>query len=405
MCAQRPSPSLTFVVAAVSASLSLALALPSAGCGGDDDMMMMMPPPPTFMEICAEELMLTEMQCAEVAAWRLPDTLPPARGNRYADDPAAAALGESIFNDTAFATVPGVSCASCHMADMAYDDGMPVSEVIDGVPGSRNSPSLLNAAWNAGFYFWDGRADSLWSQPLFALENPIEMNATRLSIAHRVFDTPDYKSAYESIFDDPLPALDDDVRFPASGKPGEPSWEGMTEDDRGAVNRVVANVGKALEAYMRTIASGPSPVDLYIDGDREALSDDAKQGLVRFVASNCGMCHFGPQLMDDTFHQVSMPSDDRGRASGIETLLANPFNSLGPYFDPDAGPALELPSGPAGIDEHAFRTPTMRNVSITGPYRHDGSRDLETILAAPAPEYEPGDEVVIAAFLEALTGE
>jgi cytochrome c peroxidase len=357
------------------------------------------------MEICAEELMLTETECTAVAGWRLPDELPPARGNRYADDSRAAALGEEIFYDTDFATVPEVSCATCHLPEMAFQDGLPTSEVIEGMPGGRNSPSLLNAAWNEGFYFWDGRADSLWSQPLFAFENEIEMNVTRLAIAHRIFDTPAYRTAYEEIFADALPALDDTTRFPATGKPGDPSWEGMAEADKDAVNRVAANVGKALEAYMRTIAGGPSPVDRYIDGDREAISAQAKEGLVRFVRSNCGECHFGPQLVDDTFHQVSMPSEDRGRASGIEILLASPFNRYGDYFDRDAGEGLELPTGPTAADENAFRTPTMRNVAVTAPYRHDGSRDLVTILMSPIPEYEAGDEVVLAAFLEALTGE
>ena len=102
---------------------------------------------------------------------------------------------------------------------------------------------------------------------------------------------------------------------------------------------------------------------------------------------------------------MSEPAEDRGRAEGIEILLASPFNSLGPYFDAGAGQPLPLPTGPTGADEYAFRTPTMRNVTVSAPYRHDGSRDLETILAAPGPTYEEGDEIVIAAFLDALTGD
>ena len=68
-----------------------------------------------------------------------------------------------------------------------------------------------------------------------------------------------------------------------------------------------------------------------------------------------------------------------------------------------AGEPLPLPSGPGTFDENAFRTPTMRNVPMTGPYRHDGSRDLLTILTSD-PHYEEGDEVVLTALLEALVG-
>ncbi|MCC6875269.1 MAG: hypothetical protein IT378_13260, partial [Sandaracinaceae bacterium] len=260
-----------------------------------------------------------------------------------------------------------------------------------------------NAAWNRGFFFWDGRADSLWSQPLFALENEIEMGTTRLAVAHRIHDVPAYRTEYEAIFG-ALPPLDDLARFPAEGRPGDAPWEAMEIVDRDAVDRVAANVGKALEAYMRRIATGESAVDRYLDGDREALSPDARRGLTRFVDSGCALCHSGPQLTDDGFYPTSEPNADRGRASGIEILLASPFSSAGPHFDGDAGAPLPLPMGPSRDDEHAFRTPSLRNVSRTAPYQHDGDRDMRTILSTPSLLYEEGDEIVIEAFLRALDG-
>jgi cytochrome c peroxidase len=365
------------------------------------------PPPfgldPAFYALCRDELGLGDRHCASVAAWRLPEALPEARGNAVADDERAAALGRAIFFDEGFATVAGVSCASCHRPELAFADGLRVSEVIPGSPGARNSPSLYNAAWNTGFFFWDGRADSLWSQPLFAFENEIEMNTTRLAIAHRVLDA--YRAPYEDLFG-ALPPLDDEARFPLAGKPGDASWEAMADDDRRAIDRVAANVGKALEAYMRRIAAGPSAVDRYLDGDADALEPDQARGLARFVLSGCETCHSGPALTDDRFHASSVGSDadDRGRAAGVEVLLASPFNSEGEHFDRDAGAPLALPLGPTAADEHAFRTPSMRNVALTAPYQHDGSRSLEEILAAQGLLYEPGDEVVIDAFLRALSG-
>jgi cytochrome c peroxidase len=357
-----------------------------------------------FAAQCREDLALTDVECAAIAAWRLPSALPPARGNAYADDLRAAELGRAIFFDTGFSAVPDVSCASCHAPERAYQDGMAVSEVIAGSPGARNSPTLYNVAWNEGFFLWDGAADSLWSQPLFALENEIEMGTTRLAIAHRMHEVATYREAYEAIFG-ALPPLSDTARFPADGKPGDPSWEAMTVEDRALVNRVAANVGKALEAYMRRIATGPSAVDRYIDGDRDALSPEARRGLARFVRSGCARCHSGPTLADDLFHPANRDTTDRGRAAGIEILLASPFSSAGELYDEGTRPPLVLPTGPSAEDEHAFRTPSMRNVARTAPYRHDGSATLEEILIAPSLFYEEGDEVVIAEFLRALDGE
>lgn len=353
---------------------------------------------------CREGLGLSEANCLEAADWRLPAVLPPARGNRYADDPRAAELGRAIFFDTGFSTVPDVSCARCHLPDDEFAESRATSEVIPGMPGGRNSPSLLLAAWNEGFWFWDGRADSLWSQPLFAFENDIEMATTRLGIAHRIHEVTAYREAYEGIFG-ALPDLADAARFPPSGRPGDASWDAMAEADRDAVNRVAANVGKALEAYMRHLATGPSRMDRFLDGDRTALSDLERRGFARFIEGGCTACHDGPLLTDDGFHVATMEDVDRGRAAGIEALLASPFNSAGPYFDVGAGDALGLPLGPTPDDEHTFRTPSLRNVTLTAPYTHDGARTLRAILTTPSFFYEPGDEVVIEAFLGALVGE
>jgi cytochrome c peroxidase len=361
------------------------------------------PPPydldPAFYALCSGELQLTDEQCLRVSQWRLPDELPPSRGNRYADDVAAAELGRAIFFDSGFSNIPDISCASCHRPELAFTDGAPVSEVIAGMPGGRNSPSLLNVAWNDQWVFWDGRADSLWSQPLFAFENEIEMDTTRLEIAHRITDA--YRAEYEPIFG----ALPDLSGFPPAGKPGDPAFDELSDGDRDAINRIAANVGKALEAYMRRIAGGDSALDRYLDGDGDALTEQQARGLSRFVQSGCQRCHSGPAMSDGEFHPSTAGSEtDLGRATGIPILLANEFNGAGPYFDTDAGAPLRLPNAAREDDLRAFRSPSMRNILLTAPYQHDGSRSLEEILAARGLLYEEGDEVVLAAFMEALTG-
>lgn len=385
--------------AAIALACGLGLASVLGGCA---------PPPPegvseALWSLCREDLHLNARDCQTISRWRLPSTLPLARGNRHADDERAAALGRRVFFDEGFATIDGVSCARCHSPEHAFTEPLAVSEVIAGMPGTRNSPSLRTAARLEGFFLWDGRADSLWSQPLGALENPIEMGTTRLAIAHRLADDTGYRDAYEAVFG-PLPALDDETRFPPSGMPGEPTWEAMTAGDREAIDAVVANVGKALEAYLRRIVSGEAPLDRYLDGDRDALSPDARRGITRFVETGCTGCHTGPMLTDERFH-VGRGREDRGRAAGIELLLASPFNAMGPHFDHDAGEALELPLGPERRDEYAFRTPSLRDVTLTAPYEHDGSRTLEEIVAARGILSRDGDEVVIMAFLAALEGE
>lgn len=378
--------------------LSLLISVLALGCSA-------VSPEERWLAQCAEDLGMSEAECQLAYGFRLTDALPPSRGNRYADDEAAARLGRRIFFDTGFSTTNS-SCASCHRPENAFAEPQMVSEVIPGMPGTRNSPSLLVAARNDGFWLWDGAADSLWSQPLFAIENPIEMASSRLEVAQRIA-SPAYRAEYEAVFGT-FPDLSDPTLFPRAGAPGDVSWDGMTADNQDIVNRIAANVGKALEAYLRRIASGPSRMDRYIDGDRAALSAEERVGFTRFVRT-CSACHFGPMLTDDAFHVATMEMTDRGRAVGVVKLLENPFNSMGPYFDAmDAmggrGP-LPLPLGPTLEDERSFRTPSLRNVTLTAPYTHSGRRSLNDILATPSFFYEEGDEVVIAAFLEALVGE
>ncbi len=181
-------------------------------------------------------------------------------------------------------------------------------------PGDRNTPSVLGAA-HARWLFWDGRADTLWAQALGPIENPLEMASTRLAVAHRVAAaTPP-----------PTPRSSARCRrsrtaraSPARGMPGDPRWEAMRPDDRDAVDRVFANVGKALAAYERTLRYAPSALDRYAAGDLAALTETQRDGLTAFFAHGCAQCHHGPMLTDDSFHNVGMPTGraDRQRRPG-----------------------------------------------------------------------------------------
>jgi cytochrome c peroxidase len=329
----------------------------------------------------------------------LPAALPPAVGNMYGDNVQAAQLGFKLFFDLNLGL--GVGCATCHAPELTFTDRIAVAEGKDA--GTRNTPTAFNAA-RLSVLFWDGRADSLWSQPLFAIENPVEMGSSRLSLAH--YMAQNYRSAYEGIFG-PMPG--DLDSWPASGRPGDAAFDGLPPTTQDEVNRVAANVGKAFQAYMRLNTSGQSPFDRFLEGDSTQITEVAQNGLALFLKKGCPSCHSGPLLSDEAFHDVQFPGlpdaqPDPGRAAAIAILQANVFNLAGPYADPGPGVPGVIPSE-AG-EEGAFRTPSLRNVANTFPYGHDGQlATLADVLALHAPNLTEDETGELIAFLQALSGD
>lgn len=293
---------------------------------------------------------------------------PPSPSNAFADRVDAAALGQTLFADGELAGPGGVSCATCHVAEKGLADGLPVA-VGKGV-GKLHTPAITLAA-HQRWSFWDGRADTLWSQALGPMEDPHEMAGSRLGVVARVAST--HRAAYEGVFG-ALPSSS--TSFPTAGKPGDPSWDELSEADRADANRVFVNVGKALEAFERTFRSPPTRFDAYLAGDTEALDEVERDGLALFLAAGCATCHYGPRLTDDAFHDLLVPSHelpaDRGRIDGVTKLLASPFRADGVFSD-DASAGARLPfltSSPALLGQ--VKTPTLRNVKNTGPWGHSG---------------------------------
>lgn len=343
---------------------------------------------------CPEVPGLDGAQCAALPARVLPAALPPSPGNRVADDEGAALFGFALFFDARLSANSQVRCATCHMPERVFGDGKPTSTGL--VTVSRNSPSLFTAAWHR-WQMWDGKADSLWSQPLLALENPDEMGFSRLELAHRVALT--WRADYEALFG-ALPPLHETARFPAKGKPGDAAWESMTPADQHEVNRVAANVGKALEAYQRRLALRPGRFDAFAAGDAAAFTAQEREGYRVFVSAGCDTCHAGPLFSDDGFHALVSPPPERARAAALERLAASPFTAAGPFHD---GPPEALPA-PRPEDEGAYRTPSLRNVARTGPWGHDGA--LPTLEAAVDTHLPAGvsaaERLALLAFLRAL---
>lgn len=308
----------------------------------------------------------------------LPATPPPNPTNRFADDPKAAELGQRFFFDFRFSKDGTIACSTCHSPFYAFTDIESTSFATGR--GTRNTPTVLNAAYNT-WQLWDGRSETMWAQALFALEGEDEMAGTRLQYVHVI--NQHYKAAYEAVFG-PLPNLADRHRFPPHGKPGDPAFDNMTIADRIAVNTIFSNIGKSVEAYQRRLITPDAPFDRYVSGDDTSISPEAKNGLKIFIGKGkCIDCHNTPRFTDNTFHNIGVPEgtvEDKGRFQGIPKLLNNIFNSAGLYSDSTAESERRLNFMVAKLeDQGAFRTPTLRNVAVTAPYFHTG--EFPTLLS------------------------
>jgi len=312
------------------------------------------------------------------------DALPPLPvdpSNRVADDPRAAELGRALFFDVRLSANGQVACATCHLPERQFQDDVPLARGV-GMTTRRTMPIAGMA--HSPFLFWDGRTDSLWSQALGPLESSVEHGGNRTQYAHVI--ALHYRQTYESVFG-PLPVL---ARLPSQAGPvtdpeAAGAWEAMPEPDRQAVNRVFANIGKAIAAFERTIKPAPTRFDAYasaLGSGRSVgiLTEDEIAGLRLFIGKGeCINCHNGPLLTDNHFHNTGVSAtpglpEDLGRAAGAKLVREDPFNCLGPYSDAGEGDCSELRFMAADGHEllRAFKTPSLRGAAGRPPYMHAG---------------------------------
>ncbi len=321
--------------------------------------------------------------------------LPADPSNRYADDRAAARLGHRLFFDTRLSSTGTVSCASCHLPDRDFQDGLPLGVGV-GTTTRRTMPvaGMAHSPWQ----FWDGRADSPWAQALGPLESDVEHGGDRTQYARLI--ASEYRDAYEAVFG-PLPDLSG---LPAHAGPvpdaaSAAAWERLSADERGDVTRVFVNVGKAIAAYERQIGFAPSRFDRYVAAEvtgrrhtpESAFSRDEEAGLRLFIGkANCVTCHNGPLLTDHHFHNTGVPVSsaslppDSGRASGARQAVGSEFACTGPYSDAGPDDCQELRF--AVTDGHellrAYKTPSLRGAAARAPYMHAGQiASLEEVVA------------------------
>lgn len=264
-------------------------------------------------------------------------------------------LGRMLYYDTRLSKNRTVSCNTCHDLASFGDDGLATSKGIDGQIGGRSAPTVYNAAIHIA-QFWDGRAADVEAQAVGPVLNPIEMGMPDEQYVLRVLKSiPGYVDAFAKAFPEDKEPL------------------------------TYANVGNAIGAFERKLMT-PSRFDDFLKGDEKALTDAEKHGLNLFVTTGCTVCHNGMGVGGHLYQKLGLvkewPTKDLGRYEATK-------NEADKYF---------------------FKVPSLRNITETGPYLHDGSiASLEEMTAKMA-EYQLGrtlseeDTKAIVTFLGALKG-
>ncbi|WP_095199844.1 cytochrome-c peroxidase [Mesorhizobium carmichaelinearum] len=340
------------------------------------------------------------------------NTLPllkPDTTNRFADVPAAAALGSTLFFDLGMSRDGTVSCSTCHKIDRQFQDDLPQAVGV-GRTNRRTMP--LAGVARDPWFFWDGRRDSLWAQALTPLENPLEQAGNRATYAHYI--KARFGERYERIFG-PLP---DFSGVPLNASPlgneaEKAAWNTMNDAQRDAINRVFANIGKAIAAFERSIEPSQSRFDRFAldlatgaepKGDAVFTPEEIR-GLKLFIGkANCVTCHNGPRFTDSSFHNTGVPPvadlpPDRGRIDAVAQVQADPFNCFGAYRDGDVVACGELrfmvKDAPQLI--RAYKTPSLRGAATRPPYMHAGQfSSLDEVVAhyaKAAPSVEGVSEI------------
>ena len=303
-----------------------------------------------------------------LAGWEaLPEVAPAPADNPTTE--AKVTLGKMLFMDPRFSSTGTVSCNSCHNVMEGGDDSRTFSMGVHGKTGGRNAPTVWNSAFHS-VQFWDGRADLLEDQAKGPVTNPVEMGVTEIEQAmDKVRAIPGYKPYFDKAF----------------GK------DSMT----------VVNAAKAVGAFERTLITPNSPYDKYVKGDKKAMTAQQVSGMETFAAAGCTSCHSGAAFNGPTM------AFGQGFYTKFPTFADNAYNKK---YDLSADKGREEATGKAA-DAHMFRVPTLRNITDTAPYFHNGSvNDLYEAVALMAKTQlnkDLSDKEVkdIVAFLAALTGE
>lgn len=240
-----------------------------------------------------------------------------------------AALGKTLFFDARLSRDGKMSCATCHAPDKRWSDGRLRPLGSENISNARRTPTVLNSAWLTAL-MWDGRASSLEAQALLPITTPHEMNFDMPALVERLNAIKGYRPLFTQAFGD-----------------------ASITDQR---------VTQALASFERTLVSQPAPFDRWVEGDEAAISDRAKHGFKLFGGkANCAACHSSWRFTDDSFHDIGLKTDDLGRGAKVPPTVT--------------------------LMQHAFKTPSLRDLPINGPYMHNSTmHSLDEVIK----HYEQG---------------
>ncbi len=260
------------------------------------------------------------------ALYRRPTAIPFPKDNPYT--PEKAALGKRLYFDTRLSISAAQSCASCHSPGFGWGDGLALGVGHGMGQLGRHSPTIINAAWSS-IFMWDGRLATLEEQALGPIQSPGEMNMPIDKLMDRLSHIPEYKPQFEAAFPN----------------------DGMK----------IGTLARAIATYERTVVSERAPFDAWIDGNEKAISEEAKRGFAVFNGkAQCSSCHEGWNFTNEGFQDIGLPSNDIGRGQFLPGVIKM---------------------------QHAFKTPSLREITRRSPFMHDGS--LPT-LEAVVEHYDHG---------------
>ena len=255
--------------------------------------------------------------------------------------PEKIELGKKLFFDRRLSGDGTMSCATCHDPEQAFTDGLDIALSYPTTKNWRNSPTLINVAFQK-YLFHDGRTGTLEEQALFPMMSAFEMNQNLDFLEEEIRQVPEYAEAFNKIFS------------------GEPTKE---------------RIGMVIASFERTLISQNSPLDRYLNGDRKALSENARKGLEIFTRKGkCADCHFGVNLSDDRFYALNVPENP---ALLNDPRVISTMRFVAKVYKFKEYRTLKQDPGRYLITRNMFhwkefKTPMLREISKTAPYMHNG---------------------------------
>lgn len=274
-------------------------------------------------------------------------------------DPEKVALGEQLFSDPILSSNNTVSCATCHILSLGGTNRLPHSVGINGGVQQINVPTVYNSSLNFK-QFWDGRAATLEAQIDGPITNPLEMDSTWPDAIASLKGNSEYLTHFNKLYP-----------------------EGITQ----------TTISHAIAEFERSLTTPDSAFDLYLKGDKNALSNEQVEGYELFTSLGCVRCHQGMGIGGNMFQRMGAKNDYFANRDDLNVHDMGRFNVTGNDFD-----------------KHRFKVPSLRNVALTAPYFHDGSAATLLDAVQVMAKYQLGrrledrEQLLLVSFLQSLTG-